>query len=175
MENPPASKTRTAQSYPSASRITGMSNKIMGNQRNKKTTQALTSKEERSIGLGIYIEGGPRGSSGSNSNSTNSSASTHKPETAAHETYEEKLSRYQKFFDNGPLMRCLDTEEDKERARDMLFNTLLTDVKQNPSDDKSYRGVVQIRTFWEEVRKQLMIDEDDSSSPRSNGGGGSSS
>jgi hypothetical protein len=72
-------------------------------------------------------------------------------------------------------MRCLDTEEDKERARDMLFNTLLTDVKQNPSDDKSYRGVVHIRTFWEEVRKQLMIDEDDSSSPRSNGGGGSSS
>lgn len=147
----------------------------MRKQRNKKTTQAPTSKEERAIGLGIYIEGDPRGSSGSNStNSTNSLARGHKTEPVVHETYEEKLSRNQKFFDNGPLMRCLDTEEDKQRACDMLFNTLLTDVKQNPSDDKSYRGVVQIRAFWEEVRKQLRVDEDDGSSPRSNGGGGSS-
>jgi hypothetical protein len=60
-------------------------------------------------------------------------------------------------------MRCLDKEDDEQQGRDVLFNTLLMDVQQNPLDNKNYRGVVQIRSFWQDVRKQLRVDEEDGS------------
>jgi hypothetical protein len=116
---------------------------------------------EKPIGLGIFLEGVSRWS-GDSRNSHNSSRS-HKTETPAKETYEDKLSRYRKFFDSGPLMRCLDKEDDEQQGRDVLFNTLLMDVQQNPLDNKNYRGVVQIRSFWQDVRKQLRVDEEDGS------------
>ena len=60
-------------------------------------------------------------------------------------------------------MRCLDKEHDEQQGRDVLFNTLLMDVQQNPLDNKNYRGVVQIRSFWQDVRKQLRVNEEDGS------------
>jgi hypothetical protein len=40
------------------------------------------------------------------------------------------------FFDTGAVMRCKD-KEDGQQAFDVLFNSLLTDVQQDPSDDKA--------------------------------------
>lgn len=78
------------------------------------------------------------------------------------ESYEEKFERYRYFFDNRPLMRCLDVDEDQFLA-DLLFERLLREV-QLPSlpfeeSSKDPRDEVQIRTFWDGVRKQLHVDE----------------
>jgi hypothetical protein len=75
------------------------------------------------------------------------------------ELYEEKLSRYKAFFADVPLlMRCLDTEDDKRFIPDLLFNTLLKDVHISRVEEE-YRGVAQIRSFWDDVRKQLRFDD----------------
>ena len=139
---------------------------IMKRSENTNKTRAM-SDDARPVGLGIYLEGGPRWSGDSN-NHHNSSGS-HKTEIPPKEAYEDKLSRYRKFFDNGPLMRCLDKDEDEQQAREVLFNTLLKDVQQNRLDNYGYRGVIQIRSFWEDVRKQLRVDEYEEASPRSHG------
>jgi hypothetical protein len=95
-----------------------------------------------------------------------SSSSTRSLETEApdHETYKERLARHQAFFATCPLMRCLDTEEEKEDLADLLFENLLTEVKE-PSPVKhkplSYRGIIQIRAFWEGVRRQLGFIDDE--------------
>jgi hypothetical protein len=75
------------------------------------------------------------------------------------EIYEEKLSRYKAFFADVPLlMRCLDTEDDRRFIPDLLFNTLLKDVHISRVEEE-YRGVAQIRSFWDDVRKQLRFDD----------------
>ena len=66
-------------------------------------------------------------------------------------------------------MRCLDKDEDGQETREVLFNTLLTDVQQNRLDNHNYRGVIQIRSFWEDVRRQLRVDDEEEASPRSDG------
>lgn len=78
------------------------------------------------------------------------------------ETNEERFDRWHQFFDVGPLMRCLDTAQEREEFNDLLYESLLKEV-QEPSPFKhrqptNYRGVVQIRAFWEDVRKQLNIN-----------------
>ena len=78
-------------------------------------------------------------------------------------TYEEKLERYRHFFDNRPLMECLNTDEDKLLA-DQLFERLLREVQQQPclpleESTQNSRGELQVRAFWDNVRMQLQIDE----------------
>jgi len=77
------------------------------------------------------------------------------------ETDEERLTRWQQYFDNGPLMRCLDTEDDQKLLADLLYEQLLSEVKQKSpaKGDKNYKGVVQTRAFWEHVRMQLRMDD----------------
>lgn len=93
-----------------------------------------------------------------------SSTSSLEAEEQAHRTYEEKLTSWKEFFDNGPLVRCLDTAKDRELFQDLLFDTLLSEVKE-PGPLKStfprYRGVVQIRGFWDAVREKLRFIDDD--------------
>lgn len=78
------------------------------------------------------------------------------------ETYEEKLSKWRQYFDDGPLMRCLDTPEEREAFNDLLFESLLRDVKEpsplkpNPQS-AGYRGVVGIRAFWDDIRRDLNV------------------
>lgn len=134
-------------------------------QSNNSDTRQATNDNKKAIGLGIYFEGVPQRTNASNNNDTTSAF--HNIQPTPNETYQERFLRNRNFFENGPLMRCLDKDEDKQRGRDILFNTLLTDVQQNPLDNQSYRGVVQIRSFWEDVRKQLRIDDGEISSPRS--------
>lgn len=137
----------------------------MGRQTDSDTPDG-TSEGGKLVGLGIYLEGNIRWGEGNCSHNPKCTCSIQRP---GNETYGEKLARYREFFDNGPLMRCLDQEEDKKLARDVLFNTLLTDVQQRPLNNKNYRGVVQIRSFWEDVRKQLRIEDEEGCTSRTDG------
>jgi hypothetical protein len=141
--------------------ITYFSNQTEESKNNMTATQQAGG-EKAPIGLGIYFADVSSWSSNSSSDgSDHSDHSNHsiKTESSERDTYEEKLSRYRKFFDNGPLMRCLD-KDDKQPATDLLFNALLTDVQQNQLNDENYRGVVQIRSFWDDVRKQLRSEDE---------------
>ena len=119
--------------------------------KSENATSYLHTEERGSTGLGILI---PEGIKWSRSPST-----IFTPPAPA--TYEQRLSRCRAFFsDAPPLMRCLDTEDDREFIPDMLFNTLFSDV-QRRSDGESYRGVAQIRSFWDDVREQLRVDDEE--------------
>lgn len=133
-------------------------------QSSKSNKRQDSNDDRKPIGLGIYLE---RESKWSNIRNNNYTTSIFPNIQSTHtETYQESLSQHRRLFDDGPLMRCLDKGEDEQRARDALFNTLLTDVQQDALDNQSYRGVVQIRSFWEDVRKHLRIEDGDISTPR---------
>ncbi|TAQ83897.1 hypothetical protein B7494_g7777 [Chlorociboria aeruginascens] len=71
--------------------------------------------------------------------------------------YEETLKRYRDFFNNRPLMRCLDTNKD-QLPSETLYEKLLEEVKQGLDNT---RGQLQVRAFWDDVRLKLRIDTDD--------------
>lgn len=78
--------------------------------------------------------------------------------------YEERLARHTAFFSSRPLMRCLDTDDD-EIIGIMLFDRLLDEVRQSANAEHStYRGELQVRAFWDNVRLYLRDDEDLTSS-----------
>ena len=106
-------------------------------------------------------------SSESNSESNRQSDSEMASVNEVFESYEETLERHRKFFDDRPLMRCLDADEEQLMA-DLLYERLLNEVKQDAIEilASDYRGELQVRAFWANVRKQLQIDEDDD--PRGN-------
>ena len=84
-------------------------------------------------------------------------------ESKDQESYEEKLEQYRHFFHSRPLMGCLNMDEDKLLA-DQLFERLLREVQQQPyfpfeESTQNFRGELQVRAFWDNVRMQLQIDE----------------
>ena len=77
---------------------------------------------------------------------------------------EARLSHWSAFFSTESLMRCLDTAEENQCYDGLLFESLLSEVKEPlPAETihERYRGVVQIRAFWNNVRWQLSFVEDD--------------
>lgn len=78
------------------------------------------------------------------------------------ESYEEKLERHRRFFDNRPLMRCMDDDNDQLLA-DLLFERLLREVQQPglpfEESNREARGEIQVRAFWDGIRQQLQVDE----------------
>jgi hypothetical protein len=101
------------------------------------------------------------------STTTDSGSNYSKPEPETdfdhEESYEVRLKRYRHFFNNRPLMRCLDSSDDQLLA-DLLFERLLKEVQRPglPFEEstRGARGEVQVRTYWDNVRKQLQIDDD---------------
>ncbi|KAF4629670.1 hypothetical protein G7Y89_g8474 [Cudoniella acicularis] len=79
------------------------------------------------------------------------------------EPLEEKLQRNREFFDNRPLMRCLDDYDKYQIIGDLLFDRLLEEVQVKVDEiaDSKYRGEIKIREFWGNVRSQLNIDDEE--------------
>lgn len=63
------------------------------------------------------------------------------------------LRYYQEFFNNRPLMRCLDTSDEEDLANNM-YSRLLEETKH----PESFRGELEVRQFWNNVRAQLRED-----------------
>lgn len=96
------------------------------------------------------------------STSSADSVRTYFPDSFPYET-RLALAQWIDFYSTEPLMRCLDTAEEKQYYDGLLFESLLSDVKEPiPAVriDVGYRGVVQIRHFWENMRAQLSFEED---------------
>jgi hypothetical protein len=74
------------------------------------------------------------------------------------ENNDEKLERHKRFFNNRPLMKCLDTDDDQVLG-DLLFERLLKEVECEVAR-KNYRGELQVRAFWDNLRMQLRDSED---------------
>ena len=74
------------------------------------------------------------------------------------ETDEMKLERWKNYYDNQPLMRSLDTDEE-ELLQNLLFERLIAEIESNiPGMDAlcpEYRGEWKIREFWDDVRAEL--------------------
>jgi len=92
-------------------------------------------------------------------NGDSTSAFFSDPEHTENETHDERLSRFIAFFNNGPLMRCLDTEDD--RAMDVFYERLLAEVREQNPTKNGFRGVLEVTSFWEDIRRQLKLDEED--------------
>ncbi|CAD6442473.1 00952d29-f726-44d3-9a75-3e3b8c339427 [Sclerotinia trifoliorum] len=87
-------------------------------------------------------------------------------------TYEQSLQRYRNFFMTRPLMRCLESDENvDEKLGNELLTRLREEVRRMPPSKPArpgkqitcddYRGELQSRAFWDNVRLQLQTDEDD--------------
>jgi hypothetical protein len=80
--------------------------------------------------------------------------------------YEERLAYWIDFYSTStePLMRCLDTASEQQFIGDLLYESLVSDVKEPiPATYQSsdYRGVMQIREFWTSVRAHLSFEENE--------------
>jgi hypothetical protein len=94
------------------------------------------------------------------SQSTSTAYSTPSSTRFLQTSYEERVAEWIDFYSTSPLMRCLDTASERQYYEGLLFESLLSDVKEPiPATRRSrnYRGVVQIREFWENVRKELSF------------------
>lgn len=81
--------------------------------------------------------------------------------TYGQESVSEQLERHRQFFDNRPLMRCLDKREDESFA-EILYKRLLKETKDFAIYDipKGYRAYSQVRSYWADIRANLKIRED---------------
>lgn len=122
------------------------------------STSRPEAETEKPVGLGIYFGNGTQFNY--DSRLSFQSSHNHLKEPLPQEKYEDKLSRHKKFFEDGALMGCLDKHKDAP-SRDVLFNTLLTDVQQKQDNNPGYRGIIKVRSFWEDVRKQLSTDDEE--------------
>jgi hypothetical protein len=92
---------------------------------------------------------------------SNYAKGSRKPEL---ESLEEKFKYWQKILDKRQLVLRLATEEVQEYLGHLQYERLLADVKE-PSPTKQgpdqYRGEVERRIFWCEVRHQLNVVDDE--------------
>ncbi|RDL38943.1 uncharacterized protein BP5553_03283 [Venustampulla echinocandica] len=79
------------------------------------------------------------------------------------ETGEERLERWKQFFNHRPLMRCLDDGDGDELLAELLFNRLYEEVRVKAigMGGSKYRGELQARAFWDNVRGQLRVNDDE--------------
>lgn len=95
--------------------------------------------------------------------SSSTTSSTEKTTITTPEYYQQRLEENRQFFNNRPLMRALDTDDD-QFLDEMLFENLLKDVKQKiTNENANYRGQLQIIAFWNNLRMQLKDEEEDTS------------
>lgn len=68
------------------------------------------------------------------------------------ENIEERLNELREYFNNRPLMSCLDTAKEIEEFNNLLYENLSAEVKEigpqrQESRTANYRGIVQIRAY----------------------------
>ena len=90
----------------------------------------------------------------------NGSADSENPESPG-----ERFDRWRRFFDNRPLMKCLDTDYD-EYLDNVILNRLHDEIQRNAVDnqDSNHREQPN-RAFWDDMRKK--IDDENLESPNS--------
>ncbi|KAF7895515.1 uncharacterized protein EAF01_009477 [Botrytis porri] len=87
-------------------------------------------------------------------------------------TYDQLLQNYRNFFLTGPLMRCLDGDNniDEKLGNELLMRLQEEVLRRAPSKRPrpgiqttfdTYRKELQIRAFWDNVRLELQTNEED--------------
>jgi hypothetical protein len=78
-----------------------------------------------------------------------------------HETAEQRLERWRKFYSERPLDWYFDKDDYEEYLDDVLFERLYKEVQYTvfETGPSKYRGQEHVRFFWEDVRKQLRDEE----------------
>ncbi|KAA8565113.1 hypothetical protein EYC84_010862 [Monilinia fructicola] len=78
--------------------------------------------------------------------------------------YERLVQKNRDFFVTGPLMRCLDGDKyvDDERENENFLIRMQEEFLRVPRGRRShYRGEIQIRAFWDNVRLLIKTDQED--------------
>ena len=79
------------------------------------------------------------------------------------ETYEEKFDRWKYFFNEKPLMRCLDKGDEDHLMGELLFERLKKEVQQAAEDvaHRRFRGEFQSRAWWDNIRIDLKVPDEE--------------
>ncbi|QSZ33087.1 hypothetical protein DSL72_002672 [Monilinia vaccinii-corymbosi] len=78
--------------------------------------------------------------------------------------YERLVQKNRDFFMTGPLMRCLECDKnvDKKLEDEIVLTRMHEEFLRVPRGRRShYRGEIQTRAFWDNIRLLLRTDEED--------------
>jgi hypothetical protein len=127
----------------------------------KWSNSSSTSSMDNNVSEGASNDKNVSGTSNANETTHSRDSNDPEPDFDFNETTEERLERWRQFYSERPLEWYFKKDDLDEFLDNMLFERLYSEVQYTVSEmgPSKYRGQEQIRSFWDDVRKQLRDKE----------------